>query len=534
MSAESSVLGSGAFREVGQPSEIETAGDLVAVAGSLGTPQWAGASLQRVVGGTGWERVGIYDRSTLECSVLVPLRWPVNVLAFDPTARYLAIGAGSYDGGWCYEGELVLVDLERRDVVSMLREEREVLDVAWAGDGALDIVVSPATDEDEPAPRRFRVPHPLWAGFGRRSISLAELESVACEPPPASEIKVERELSQIAGSAGQSHAARRQVWDVHVNAEGEVLACLEAVRLEAWTSSDQRRFFAPTEGRGCQLQVLDKDRVVAVVEPPWGPPETGFARQPGSIEVLDRHDGRPVRAVEVPFPAVVFASTEGQFIVRNVNWNTRDERESLFFSDASAAAEPVVVGGYDLFNHAFRIRRAPEVLLLVGDRSEPGRHKWVARVSRQPGRFGRRARLAVQRLFPLEWDANRGAHIMGGPGCWASDGRGTSLIHAGWIHDGAGLLEGNSFLIRRAYPSGDPEWEYRASAQFSGVDVHGDQVWATLMSGELVRIDSATGEVLEETRLNVDGHPVVPLSMCAGPGWLAIGLLDGRVLRHRL
>lgn len=239
-----------------------------------------------------------------------------------------------------------------------------------------------------------------------------------------------------------------------------------------------------------------RDLVLAVVEPPWGPPENGFARQPSSVEVLDWKNGCRVRHVEVSYPAAAFASNGGRFILRNVNWNTKDESESLFFADVAGEAEPVVVGGYDLFNHPFRIRRASDLLRLVGDSAEPSRNKWVARVVREE----RRSTTAIERLFPLEWVASRGAHIMGGPGCWVADGQEASLVHSGWLHDGRGLLGGNSFLVCRSGRSGEPQWEYRASAQFSGVD----------------------------------GHRVVPLSMCGADGWLAIGLLDGRVLRFRL
>ncbi len=533
MSSDIVVLGDGAFREIGEPRKVEISGNIVAVAGSMGVPQWAGASVKAVVGEPGWQRVGVYDRSTLECRLLVPLRWPVNVLAFDPTGKYLAIGAGSYDGGFCYDGELVLVDLERGGVVSLLREWREVVGIGWAGDGAIEIVVLPATDEDDPEPQLFRISRELWAEFGRKSVSLAEMQSVACEEPPQTEVEVAQQLSEIAASASQSHAVRRQVWDVHVDASGEVSACSEGVRIEVWAASGERKLFEPTEGRGCQLYVVDDHSVLTVVEPPLGPPMAGSRLQPSSIEVLDRKNGRQVRSVEVSFPAAAFASDDGSFIIRNVNPNRREGNESLFLSDLASDAEPVVVSGYNLFNHPFRIRRAPDVILLVGDRVESYRNKWVARVVCEEVRFGV-CITAVQRLFPLEWDAKRDAHLMGGPGCWMADGQESSLFHGGWIHDGRGLLDGNSFLVCRSGRSGEPRWEYRASAQFSGVDIVDGRIWATLMSGELVCLDGASGEVIEITKLTVDSHPVVPLSICGADGWLAIGLLDGRVLRAQL
>lgn len=526
-----SVLGSGPFREIGRPSAIAIAGDLVAVGGSLGLPQWAGASLQRVVGGSGWERIGVYERATLECSVLVPSRWPVHALSFDPSASYLAIASGSYDGGFFYEGELLLVDVGRREAVSLLRESREVKDVGWAADGAVEIVVSPTSDEDDPELRRFRIPHRLWAAFEPRSVSLDELESGLCDPPAATAGEVDRELDLLAERAGDSRTVRRQVWDVDIDASGDVLASLEGVRLEAWTPTGVRRFAVEADGRGCQLEALSDRHLLTLVEPTWRPTEDGFARKAGSVEVRDRVGGDLVAAIEVTFPVVAAGAADGSFLLRDVSVKKANAGAALHFTDAAAPGVPLEVGGYDLVNHAFRVRHAPEVLVLVGDEEQPWRDKWIARIVRRGRWFGRRPSLAVERMFPLEWDAERNGHLMGGPGCWLADVRDSSLVHAGWIHDGAGLLRGNSFLVRRSQQSGALQWEVRADAQFSGVDVVDTRIWATLLSGELLCIDAGTGEVLEETVLEVGGHPVVPLSMCGAPGRLAIGLLDGRILR---
>ena len=68
--------------------------------------------------------VPIYDAGTLRCTHLVRLHWPVNTVAFHPELPLVAIGSGAYDGGWLYEGELTILDLDTGRSVSLLDEER--------------------------------------------------------------------------------------------------------------------------------------------------------------------------------------------------------------------------------------------------------------------------------------------------------------------------------------------------------------------------------------------------------------------------
>lgn len=65
-------------------------------------------------------RVGVYDREDLSCRQLARLRWLVNDVAVHPSGTLMAVGTGSYYGGYAFEGELVVLDLRRGTATSEL------------------------------------------------------------------------------------------------------------------------------------------------------------------------------------------------------------------------------------------------------------------------------------------------------------------------------------------------------------------------------------------------------------------------------
>jgi hypothetical protein len=166
---------------------------------------------------------------------------------------------------------------------------------------------------------------------------------------------------------------------------------------------------------------------------------------------------------------------------------------------------------------------APDLLFLQGQQDKPWRDKWVVTVDVPEGQ--------VRRLFPLEWDESRSGHLFGGCGAYLHDRAGPALVHTGEVHDGAGLLPGNAFVVRRAYPTGELQWVFTADHQATALDADGDFVYVAFKSGELVILHSENGVVHTRQELGVNGHLVIPLSLVRlGPGRLAIGTLDGRIL----
>ncbi len=535
----SAVFGHVAFCEVGKPSVLATSPDgLLAVGGDLGWPQWNGFDIRSgPVNGTGplrgWNRCGIYDAGA-NCLALVPSRWPINCAGFNPDGTVLAIGTGSYDGGYCFEGELLIIDPIGGGYRSVLESKREVLHIEWVDLHHLRIVVSPAYEEGEPQePSVFTLVADDWSGVPERSLSLASTPRYLHAFERREQTTVDEMLEQVALKARRSFGNRRLIWAVEATDFG-VLAALEGVELEAWERSGKLRYRLESDGRGRQIERLDERSVVTNVEPNWGSAGSGFERYPSVVRVVDVDAGRVLSLLPTDAPVVATSASGVTLLRASDGWRTPDAEAWVYCTADGSERDGVELGRYDLFNHYFAIRRSPCLLALQGgpDRAwspRPAVGKWVVRLT--PRTVGGRRSLSIERLFALEWDGARDGHLMGGPGVFVEDERGQAIVHSGHIHNGAGLQPGDAFVVRRRYPGGELIWQYRTDCQATGVDEANGTVVVAFADGRVVRLDSGTGEVLRAEELRVDGHRVVPLSLCCATGGeIYIGTMDGRIL----
>ena len=95
-----------------------------------------------------------------------------------------------------------------------------------------------------------------------------------------------------------------------------------------------------------------------------------------------------------------------------------------------------------------------------------------------------------------------------------------------------GLQVGAAFVIRRSYPDGALLWDQRQDSQAVGVACADGLVYVALISGELLAYDAATGALRHKSQLEVDGHPVAPLSLaCFASRCVLVGTMDGRILK---
>lgn len=530
MSGVVAVYGDGPFREIGQPDQVSEAahGGLIAVGGSLGLPQWHGYAAHGapVWGGPvrNWHRVGVYDATTLECRFLVPLHWPVHSLAFDPLVQVLAIGTGSYDGGYFFQGELVILDLATGRTASVLDQQREVLGVEWLDSHRLTIVLSPASEAAaNPEPTAATLQSDRWNLMAAGSVVVADLATRPADPAPrSSTTQAADDLTRLAERVGRPWDVRRQVWSVEPTSTG-ILSCCEGVEVEAWTSPHTVAYRHAAAGSGRQL-VIDGDTVVTNVEPPWGPARTGFERSPSVIRRIEIESGRVLTQHSVDAPCIL-TSAEGSLVARDTRWDRQTPKQSVVFDDSNPAGRPIELGGYDLFNHYFAIRRAPHHLALEGRPDEPSKDKWVVRV--RP--LFRPA--PTQRLFPLEWDPARDGHLQGGPGVFISDADGDAIVHSGHVHSGQGLLPGQAFVVRRSYPDGAPIWLVPGDCQAVGLDESGGLIAVAFLDGTILRIDAESGAIIDRHVAVVNGHPVAPLSLAIdSDGRAVIGTMDGRIV----
>ncbi|MFI1105847.1 hypothetical protein [Streptomyces melanogenes] len=529
-------LGNHSFAEIGVPSavEISKARGLVVVGGDLGYLQWSGCGTAQ----DRWRRyrVGVYGTDDLRCRWVVESRWPVHSLAFHPTLPVVAIGTGAYDGGYSFEGELLLLNLRSGQLTSVLRGAREVLHVAWQSQWALRVVVAPPDDEefDEAHTHGFEVVIERfdWSDVARGSVRQDELSGqwIAFERRTEQEVAGQG-VEALAALAGEPWwEPRRQVWDVHGLPDGRVLACLDGVLAQSWLPDGRLEWCVPDEEGGRQLVVRSGGLDAWVNIDRWQARWTGteWVTEPPLVARVSLADGKLLGSLPVGFAAALTTRDDGWLMLRSTGRDRRDAQPAALVSPAEQAPKAhVPLGEFDLVNHPFTIRRSRQLLALQGDTREPWRNKWVVAVD--PA--GPDSESAVRRLFPLDWETQPHRHLFGGPGIEVGTEEARDLVHAGSVHNSAGSFPEQAFVVRRSLSNGAARWVFTTDYPATALDGNEDTVYAAFNSGELVALRASDGAVLWRQQLDIDGQPAVALSLTLlGPGRLLIGTVDGRIL----
>jgi hypothetical protein len=410
-------------------------------------------------------------------------------------------------------------------VVSLLEWPREVRKAAWRDECTIDLVLAVPTDEVEErlgtASLACSIQRDDWdratggmLNYPREEVPVPDEER---SDPAAATALVEHYCRQH----GLTWEMRRAVWAVRALADDRVLGALEGVALECWPlDSAEVAWRLPAAGKGCQVHLSPDGKTVLTLTQP----ARTWTAEPGVLTEVALDHGEALRTWGIGSEAVLTTRPDGWRALRDARGGRNSSTGLVtLWSPGGDQSAVIQLGRYDLVNHYFDIRYAPDLLFLQGSADKPWKDKWVVAVDPPTG--------AIRRLFPLEWDAARSGRLFGGPGAYLSDDRGPALVHAGAVHDGRGLLPGNSFVACRAYPSGEPLWIFTADAMATGVDTDGDDIYVAFNSGELVVLHAADGAVRARHEVRIDDHKVIPLSLAVvGLGRVVIGTWDGRIL----
>ncbi|MGR7003299.1 PQQ-binding-like beta-propeller repeat protein [Yinghuangia aomiensis] len=519
------VLGSRPYAEIGRPflAARDDRSGVLAAAGYLGGMQWPGRDASE---GRAAHRVGIYTRDGLRH--LLRTRHQVQALAFHPELPLLAIGTG----GWYYEGELLLVDLGSGRVVSVFDGERDVSGLRWLDARTLDVRMATSDDEDltEEGPSEVRelLVREDWTQVAGRSVAVDGLpyappQFMPLAPPVESAGEVARLHAEIEGAGDP----RGPVWAVEPLPDGGLLATHHGAQVERWDPDGTLRWAVAKAEGGRELLCTPDGSAVWVngtTRTTWG--FSGWEPQPYPVDLIAVRDGAVLGTVDPGFAVAAAMRTDGWLALRDCRVHVEKPLTVLVGPDGAEAAR-VEVGEYSLFAHHFPVRRSPELLFLQGEGVQGTVDRWVVAVD--PPTSGGAATL--RRLFPLDWDPGPGGQVAGGPAVFhTDDAGGPALIHGGRVRRDRKTRLGSGYVVRRAYPSGEPVWVFTADAAPAAVEADGDTVYVALTSGEVVALDASDGTVRSRGLLRLDGRITDPLSLAvAAPGRVVVGMVDGRI-----
>ncbi|WP_431955586.1 hypothetical protein [Nocardia lijiangensis] len=452
--------------------------------------------------------VGVYGIEDLVCRALLRARFPVHAMAFHPSLPLLAVGSGRYDGGYFFEGELLLLDLETGAVKSLIENYygRQVLGLKWLDDHELRVQMAPPDDYKDESARvegHVAVVHrPDWRSVPPSSLTGYDLAGPRIPlPRPDGRAQARQRICDLS----PRWEPRRNIRAIEELSDGRIITALDGVGLESWLPSGQRQWTVPDDKGGRDIVVAADERSawIALVRPGWGD-------EPQSVVRLSLEDGAQLDHLSSPAPVSLVRCADGLPALAPEGSNY--ERSRLRIRRCSR------IYFYDILPKDDELDFDPaEVWLATADLGATP----VAEYPRAPKTTD------FTRVFPFSWTP--GETHFAGPGVETSEG---DLVYAGTVYHGHGLQPGGSFVVRRNTTTGEPTWIFRTDRKATALDADEASVYIGYDDGELVALELCSGTVLLRKHLTVAAMPVVPTALTVvGLGRLLVGIDDGRILR---
>lgn len=525
--------------EVGQPTGVSLGrgGELLAVASTFGDLYMPGRALH---GGHRLKyRLSLYTRGGVRLGVMDHASFPINEVVIHPVRPWVAVATGSYDGGYLFEGELLLWDWETGEVRCALPESREVTRVRFDEQGRLLTALLRPRNAHEFEPDKpfdvflgLRTPtEQAWAGIPEEALARlrpgppAAFGFDAGKPGSGTTQDAESQAAMELGRLFPGYEQRSHCWDVAWLDDHRLALTHEACLLEVWATNSVREAHHVGSGFGCQLLFAPKAQRYLVHE---------MHRENFFQETQDRSslhelnlETLGLRPFHVWDRAYSFSlNQEGWLLGRDTTPDHEQrERADLVLEPGTPAPRATDLGAYDPFNHFLRLDGFPDLYFLQGTPRDSHEDKRLVRWGVSEGR--------EVPLWPIEWAQVGKRQLMD---CAALRIDEATLAFAFRVYSPRVDLPYAGVLTQRRLDDGTVLWQYPINAQVTALahsEAHGCLIYA-LTSGELGLLDVATGALLWSGRLRVGGVESVALSLALRDERLAVGTLDGRLLLSRL
>ncbi|MBB1628929.1 hypothetical protein [Achromobacter sp. UMC71] len=508
------------------------AGDIAAVASTF--PLLTNPRARAAYGGAALRyRVGLYWRGeTLPFAVHDALRLPVNDVAFHPGKPIVAIGAGSYDGGYSFDGDLVFWNWQSGKSRRPYAAIPEVVRCRYRDDGGiLEAWVRPW---DEEWGDRERDPDGDWnqildtlyrvqaddtdAAWRVRTPLTLELDEATASTggAPTPDPGVASRLADWLGV--RDLALRSAIWDIAWLDATTLGATHDGCLLDRYDT--QGALIARHEGGGHGAEIL---RGAAVTVHAIAPPDPAdIFRRDSRLYVLK--DDALIAARDYPGQYTFSVAADGHLLGRQDRMGPTRPRAFDVLLDATLATERRLdAGHYDCFNHYIGINGAPALFCLQGTppSSHEGKHLCIVHPD------GR-----IERLWPLlQPDGTHASHAMECRGAYVDDAQGPGVVIAGKHYSPTVDNRYQGFIFRKRLARGQVVWRHATGASPTSIVplTAAGLVAAAFLDGRLMLLDAQTGEQQLDAKICMHGIATVIYAMDARDNTLAVGTIDGRI-----
>lgn len=477
-------------------------------------------------------------------AVFDDLRMPINDVSFHPFDPVIAVAAGSYDGGYVFEGELLFWNWQVGRFWQPAKVVPEVEQCNFSEDGKrLDALVRPWDEDWGSGEDAFDRVYPLSVPY---EVSGAESGAeVEIDPGQA----IVRQTVELIRNGPD----RRDVIDLQLMEWFGVDQILEkgAIWDVAWTESSK----VAAVHDGCVVEIHDltaggmtclkKDgyfgasllRTTPPVVASYAIEDWRICRS--QLSSISNDSLVDIDTFEGGYNFV--SSAEGKVLGRLDRSQGRDTKKDVIVDIHTGDVHLVSLGHYDCFNHFLGIDGAPDLFLLQGTPETQHEKKRLCRVQ---------ADGSVETLwYLLPADGTHASHAMECLGCYIDDKLGPSVIVSGRHYDPNPGKGDRGFIFRRPIEQSkfarrgfslsrlsddrklQETWRLGTNAVASAI-VHSPKeelIAVAFLDGTLTLINAANGVIEMAGQVTIENYPTVIYSMDVMETSLAVGTFDGRI-----
>ncbi len=457
------------------------------------------------------------------------LQVPINWISFHPVEPVIAIGAGAYDGGWCFDGALFLWNWQDGSWHQLFSSVPEVRWVGFEPDGAALKIITRPWDEEWDSDQ----PDDAFTRF--YATSLAYHPAMAEQP---------LDLAPTDRLVGADLAGFLSCEQAQPKAEEQIAAWLNLPALNirgaiwdlAWTGPDR----IASVSNECLLRIHDLNGVERTRITGEGYGAAILASQPPTLHVAHVWpwpwtEGEPTAQLHIiqgetlvelgSYPgSYSFTASLNGTVLGRLDRNRPDTgQKDIVIDVATGIGTPINLGHYDCFNHFVGIDGAPDHYFLQANPPKGYQRKGLFRLD---------ADMNSHRLWPvLPDDGTNASHAMECCGCYLEDAAGPGIVLAG-VHFGNELSAENcGFIYRKPLNSDHELWRQPITAGVAAL-LHLPEtgcIAVAFLDGNLKLIDAQSGMTRTEGKAMINGQPTVVFSLAAHQGNLALGTMDGRI-----